>query len=65
MSSAPQVAVAQFVNRLLNNRRQYFHHLRYVQLATGLFLILFGYAIGKDHLRLIEHGSRTWGTIVG
>jgi hypothetical protein len=64
MSSAPQ-QVDQAVTWLLNNREKYFHFLRYVQLAVGIFLILFGYAIGKDHLQLVMHGQRATGTIVG
>lgn len=41
--------------------------LRYTyvaQILTGLFLLLLGYVIGKDHLNLVRHGVRASGIVV-
>lgn len=52
------------VDSLLNNRAKIARYAPVVQLLVGLFLILFGYAIGKDHFQLILHGVRAPGTVV-
>lgn len=53
---------------VLNNQpeiaRRVRRYLPVVQLFTGLFLAFLGYAIGKDHLHLIQHGVRAPGTVV-
>ena len=49
---------------MLTHRAAILRHAYVAQLAVGLFLLLFGYAIGKEHLHLIRGGARTAGTIV-
>src|SRR6266478_1679082 len=49
---------------MLEHRAAYFRYMCFVQLAVGLFLVGLGHVTGKDHLRLIQHGDRTTGTII-
>lgn len=48
----------------LGHREAILRYAYVAQLVVGLFLLLFGYAIGKDHLHLIRAGVRTSGTII-
>lgn len=49
---------------MLSRRAAILHYAYLAQLGVGLFLLLFGYAIGREHLHLIRVGVRTTGTIV-
>ena len=53
---------------LVNNQPQISRGVRrylpVVQLLVGVFLAFLGYAIGKDHLRLVRTGIRASGTVV-
>ena len=57
------------INRLAewttNNKAKILHYTRVAQAVTGLFLILLGYYIGREHFHLIREGVRAPGTIVG
>jgi len=46
------------------NRDKVLLYTRFVQIFAGLFFLLFGFYIGRDHLHLIREGVRTEGTIV-
>ena len=46
---------------IIGNARRY---APFAQVVVGLFLAVFGYYIGKDHLQLIRHGVRAAGVIV-
>lgn len=48
-----------------SNKAKVLRYTHVVQAVVGLFLLLFGYYIGKQHFRLIRGGVRTQGTIVG
>ncbi|HET7106831.1 MAG TPA: DUF3592 domain-containing protein [Candidatus Acidoferrum sp.] len=48
-----------------NNKERILHYTRIAEVVTGVFLLCFGYFIGKDHFRLIRDGVRAQGTIVG
>ena len=57
------------INRLsewtTNNKEKVLRYTRIAQAVTGLFLMLLGYYIGKEHFHLIREGVRAPGTIVG
>ena len=36
-----------------------------LQAFAGVVLLLLGYVMGREHFRLIQHGERTQGTIIG
>ena len=44
--------------------RAFLRYVRLLQLLAGLFLMVFGYYIGRAHFDLIVEGSRTQGRIV-
>lgn len=46
------------------NRGKVLRYTYIVQVVTGLALLLFGYTIGKEHLRLVRYGLRSPGTVV-
>jgi len=46
------------------NRGKVLRYTYIAQVVTGLFLLLFGYTIGKEHLRLVRFGLRAPGTVV-
>jgi hypothetical protein len=48
-----------------NNKTKVLRYARVAEVLVGLFLVLFGCYIGKDHFHLIREGARTPGTIVG
>lgn len=48
-----------------NNKGRVLRYTRVAEVVVGLFFVLFGYYIGKDHYHLIRHGVRTSGMIVG
>ena len=50
---------------MASNKEKVLRYTRFVQAAAGLFLLLFGSYIGKEHFHLIRQGVRTEGTIVG
>jgi hypothetical protein len=50
---------------MLSNKEKVLRYTRFVQAAAGLFVLLFGSYIGKEHFHLIRQGVRTQGTIVG
>jgi hypothetical protein len=47
-----------------NQQSAILNHAYVAQMVVGVFLILFGYYIGREHLHLILSGIRTQGTIV-
>lgn len=48
-----------------NNKEKLLRYTRVAEVVVGVFLVGFGYFIGKDHLHLIRDGARAEGTIVG
>jgi len=65
---SPEQAVSE-VNQLsgwmVSNKEKVLRYTRIAQAVTGLFLLLLGYYIGREHFHLIREGVRTQGTIVG
>ena len=57
-------AVNTCADKLTLNKAKILRYTHYAQLACGLFLLLFGYSIGKDHFRLVRAGVRAPGVIV-
>ena len=49
----------------VSNKAAVLRYTRVVQAIVGLFLLILGYYIGKEHFHLIREGVRTQGTIVG
>jgi hypothetical protein len=49
----------------VNNRAKILRYAYIPQALVGLFFLIFGYYIGKEHFHLIRQGVRTQGTIVG
>jgi Protein of unknown function (DUF3592) len=49
---------------MANNRAKVQRYTYVVQILTGLFLLLLGYVIGKDHFNLIRQGVRAPGVVV-
>ncbi|HET6931823.1 MAG TPA: DUF3592 domain-containing protein [Candidatus Acidoferrum sp.] len=47
------------------NKATILRYTRVAEVVVGVFLLGFGYFIGKDHLHLIRDGARAAGTIVG
>lgn len=48
-----------------NNKEAILRYTRIAEIVTGVFLLCFGYFIGRDHLHLIRDGVRAPGVIVG
>ncbi len=57
--------VAASVSWMLNNKPAVYRVIYLLQATLGMFLIVFGYATGHDHYRLIRSGLRADGVIVG
>ncbi len=47
-----------------SNRAKVLRYTHVAQAVAGLFFLIFGYYIGKEHFHLIREGVRTHGTIV-
>lgn len=47
------------------NKAAILRYTRVAEVVVGIFLLCFGYFIGKDHYHLIRDGARAQGTIVG
>jgi hypothetical protein len=50
---------------MVSNKEKVLRCTRIALAVTGLFLLLLGYYIGREHFHLIREGVRTQGTIVG
>jgi uncharacterized protein DUF3592 len=50
---------------MASNKATVFRYTRVAQAVVGVFLMLLGYYIGREHFHLILAGTRTQGTIVG
>jgi hypothetical protein len=48
-----------------NNKEKLLRYTRIAEVVTGVFLLCFGYFIGRDHLHLIRDGARAPGKIIG
>jgi hypothetical protein len=66
-SSSEQVleGIKGFEGWAQNNKEKILRYTRIAEVVTGVFLLCFGYFIGKDHLHLIRDGARAPGTIIG
>ena len=66
-SSSEQVVeeIKGFAGWAQNNKEKMLRSTRVAEVVVGIFLLGFGYFIGKDHLHLIRDGARAEGTIVG
>jgi Protein of unknown function (DUF3592) len=49
---------------MMANKGKVLRYTYVAQILTGLFLLLLGYVIGKDHLNLVRHGVRASGIVV-
>ena len=58
-------AINRLAQWMTNNKVKIFRYARVAQAVTGLFLMLLGYYIGREHFHLIREGVRAPGTIVG
>lgn len=59
------IRITQLATWMVGNKAKVLHYTRVAQVVVGLFFVLFGYYIGRDHFHLIQEGVRTQGTIVG
>ena len=50
---------------MISNKEKVLRYTRVVQAVVGLFLLLLGYYIGREHFHVIREGVRTQGTIIG
>ncbi|HXH67253.1 MAG TPA: DUF3592 domain-containing protein [Candidatus Limnocylindrales bacterium] len=66
-SSAEQVVdeIKGFAGWAQNHKEEWLRYTRIAEVVVGMFLLGFGYFIGKDHLHLIRGGVRAEGTIIG
>src|SRR5579864_4633997 len=48
---------------MVSNKEKVLRYTRIAQAVTGLFLLLLGYYIGREHFHLIREGVRTQGTV--
>jgi uncharacterized protein DUF3592 len=67
LTSTEQVVsgVNQLSGWMISNKTTIRRYTRVAQAVTGLFLMLLGYYIGREHFHLIREGVRTQGIIVG
>jgi uncharacterized protein DUF3592 len=67
LTSSEQVVswVKQLSGWMVSNKTTIRRYTRAAQAVMGLFLMLFGYLIGREHFHLICAGARTQGAIVG
>jgi hypothetical protein len=49
---------------MVSNKARVLRYTYVAQVVTGLFLLFFGYFIGKEHLRLVRAGVRASGIVV-
>jgi len=64
MMASPDELVNGSVTWALTNREKILRFAFIAQLVVGLVFVALGYAMGKDHFRLIRHGVRADGKIV-
>ena len=57
-------SVQALVSWMLNNKEKVLRCQRVAQVVVGVFLLLLGYFIGKDHLTLVRKGARASGIVV-
>ena len=50
---------------MISNKEKVLRYTRVVQAVVGLFLLLLGYCIGREHFHVIREGVRTQGTTIG
>lgn len=58
-------ALLGLINGVLSNATATRRSQSNVQVVVGIFLLIFGYWIGRDHCRLILFGVRTQGKLIG